>query len=213
MPRPKRRPRRVAPRALVVGGLLSLVAVGLIVVNSGRLRTELPATPGMSLSPEAAFDSATSLRDLGQFRASLPYYRHALRARPQSGWSEHLAFATALSNATLQFTTRGGVRVPETRSSGERVVLLREAIEQYERAALLAPHDTTRARIVGIYANLLYVYGFTWDAFVAYRKASQADPTVAAYAQQGDALMDMLHDPAGATIAPAPTGRAKGGGR
>jgi hypothetical protein len=94
--------------------------------------------------------------------------------------------------------------VPETRSSAERIQLMQEAFAHFERASRLAPDGPTRARILGAVANLLFVYGFSWDAFVAYRQAHEANPKAVVWARDGDALMDMLHDPVHATRAPSP---------
>ena len=211
-PPSRRRPGRPAARPgrpLMFASLGVLVVVALLmVVQRVRERSRPAHAPAVEILPAAAHDSATSLAGRGRFRESLPYFRSALRSPAPGDWKVHFAFATALSNVTLQFSTRSGVMVPETRSSAERVALMTAAIAEYEIAARQAPDGVSRAGVLAQWANLLYVYGFPWDAFVAYREANLADPANTTYAARGDALMDVLHDPEHATPAPVPAGVA-----
>lgn len=194
------------PRARVAVAVLAVaaLAVAALLATMGRHARRGPASVpsnDIDLSPAAAYDTAVGLVRQERFRVSLPYFRHAVRALPQD-WRAHFGLAAALSNVTLQFTTRGGVMVPETRSSADRVALMGEAFEEFERAARTAPDGPTRALVLATWANQLYRYGFVWEAFAAYRHSAEADPSNPAYARNGDALMAILRDPCGAAEAP-----------
>ena len=189
---------RKPPRQSWVRTYVALTVVGALAVGAGVFylsrQPRSRSNPAAGLHPAAAFDSATRLVARERFRESLPFYRRAL-ADPGADGRVHAAYAAALSNVTLQFTTRSGVLVPETRSSVERVAMMSEAFQEFERAARMAPDGKTRAWILATWANQLYLYGFVWEAFVAYRQASQDDPSNPSYARSGDGLMRIMQDP------------------
>jgi hypothetical protein len=215
---PRRRTGRFARLALALAAVLALVAAGTwawrLVGQQGRGPLAVPgAAPENDaiarLDPDVVFRTADSLGRAGRHRASLPYYRQALRNVRADFWQLHFNYGSALYNATLEIETANGLPVYALRSSWERVACMREALQQILAAEQLArtPHDLALVRATR--ARMLWLWGLPWETFAAFRESQAADPADRALAVQGDRYMDLLRDPRGSRLM-EPDARAAG---
>ncbi|MBI1795722.1 MAG: hypothetical protein HYR74_01590, partial [Candidatus Eisenbacteria bacterium] len=147
------------------------------------------------LPQTAAYDSALLLSRSGRHVESLPYYRRALNGRLDLTWVAHFNYGSALSNVGLQITDRYGVPTPVTRSSVERVALMRAALAQIDTAERLAAQPAERAMIIRSRAERLQIWGLPWDAFIQFRNAEWADSTQPALRTAAEGYMFQLRYP------------------
>jgi tetratricopeptide (TPR) repeat protein len=202
---PPATPPREGGRSLAIVfavlGLLVAIGAGWLFTHGGRSRSQAPSAPSAedarlaTLAPTVAYDSAMVLARAGQHRASLPYYRRALQHRFDVMWPIHFNYASALYNYGLEIGTRNGVPLPATRSSVERVALMREAMAQLDSAERLAPGPAERAMIVRSRAERFRIWGLPWDAFTQYRTAEWIDPNEPALRQAAEGYLLQLRYP------------------
>jgi tetratricopeptide (TPR) repeat protein len=187
---------RVVPLLLVLGALLWIpvhrLATRRAVPSDGPAASE----PLAGLSVAEALRTGLELNEAGRDAESLPYFRRALRDDPSADWQAHFNYATALYNATLQIELHNGIHTYVVRSSWERIALVREAVRQIGLAEAMARTAHERATAHAAYAQMVWLWGMPWDAFVAYRQAYSADPANHDLAVRGDGLMDLLRAPA-----------------
>jgi len=152
--------------------------------------------------PTAGLDLATvnarsiALVQERRFVASLPYFRRELELVRPDVWALHLDYAAALEGASLEGASRRGNAVPATRSTSERVALMRESLAQLDLASRLAPGARERARVAEARAHHLRVWGLVWDAAADYRQAVALDPKWGVVAERARAHLAELRDPA-----------------
>lgn len=197
-PPPVTATRRRAPRRGPLTWAVTVVVLVVLAIGAGwtlRGRGPHAGDPLQALDPVEAYRTAVRLSQDSRFVESLPYYRRALADSIAAGWQQHYAYATALYDVTLGYRTVGSVQLAQTRSSDERVALMREALAQLARAASLAPDSRTLAMIQGDLARMSFVWGFPWDAFIAYRRAQGLAPGDRSWATQGDGFMRLLQHP------------------
>lgn len=174
-PKPAERVRRPRAAAIVVGALLVIA-----VVIAGWLagRGSAPRVPSDSLAeldPTEAYRRGYELLKARGAYESLPYFRRAIAGRPDD-WRLRVNAAVAMSDAALEArSVLGSVRL-KTRSSFERVALMREAMAQQDRAEALATTPGDRARAIAARAHVLVVWGFQRDALAEFRRAGTLDP-------------------------------------
>jgi hypothetical protein len=190
--------------------IVTLAAIVTLVYFRSALRraqfARTSANPGMTA--DAAYDSALRLGRAGDHEASLPFYRAALAGSLGPAWTAHFNYASALYNTGLQVRERLGVPIPVTRSSIERVALMRASLAELDIAGELA-QGTARERAVVVLerAARLKWWGLPWDALVQIRQAAAivpADPRPARAAEEyARAMRDPLHEPA-PPASPAP---------
>ena len=203
MKRPKQRSSPQPSRRLPVTVWLAasaLLAVGLILWMVPRRETSSPpadaARDSLALLPPAvAYERAKQWVHDGDSPESFPYYRRAIAGIVNDFWEIHFNYATALFNATVEYTTRSGMEVAVTRSSVERVQLMNEALRQLDLAERLAPTPAVVAQIQSTRGRMLHLWGFPWEAFIAFRKAQFALPSDGQLSGRADAFMDVLRDP------------------
>lgn len=179
----------------IAAALLVLGAAGLLRVGgSGRppvAREEwMPDLPG-----SAAYDSAMLLARAGRHEASLPYYRRALHARSDASWALRYNYAVALYNVGVEVRERYGVPAPATRSSIERVGLMRAAMAQLDTAEQIAPTLAERVLIMRSRAERMRIWGMPWDAFMQYRRAQAADPSQPELVEAAERYMLIMREP------------------
>ena len=209
--------RRAAARRLrlwaPVAAVVVVGAAALLAYRAARFATPRrapgPAVPVAdpldALAPGAAYDSALALATRGRTLECLPFYQRALRGVRQDFWQLHCNYSSALYNLTLQLRRRRGIDLPETRSSLERAALLREAIRESGIARALAATPHERAIVIGLLGQLAHVYGFPWEAFIAYRQAQFADPSDPALAARANRFQWSLEHPTAPGAAPPDT--------
>ncbi len=194
---------RRSRRLLAWGVPVLLVAGALLWAPARRAITRRPppvspaeADPLVGMSTEEALWTALELNRAGRDAASLPYFRRALHDDAVTDWQVHYNYGTALYNATLQIELRNGVPTYVVRSSWERIALVREAVRQLSLAEGRTHTARERATARAAYAQMVWLWGMPWDAFVAYRQAYSADPANQDLAVRGDGLMDLIRAPA-----------------
>jgi hypothetical protein len=173
----------------------------------------VPAAPPDSikrLGPDEAYQRATALLNAGHSDSSLPYFRHALGV-PGEPAVAHVDYSTALHNVSLMGRSRLGLKELATRSSLERVALMRESLSQLAGAERTAATPSDRALVHATRAHHLLIWGMPWEALVEFRKAQSYEPSWSTIA---DGLAMRLHHPDRPDpFAGLETGAAPGRGR
>jgi len=200
--RPRRDPARAAPRAarrlVPRPAPLVVLAAGAVALaawlalrphaRTGTTGATLPAMP-----PREAYERAAQLGLAGRFTESLPYFRAAAGEREDFA-RLHFTFAAALYNGCFQVLGRHPP-IPATRSSFERVRMMREALHELERASRFELGAGERAALVRQHGEWLQAWGFNWEAFIQYRHAQQLDPGAGDEALHARAFMTLMRYP------------------
>jgi len=202
---PARRPGAGRRRAVTALVSLLIVALAAFVLWSRRdwffpratppapLEATAPAPePGLTLQQES--NVATRLVNEGHAMASLPYYRHLLTMLPDD---LHVRFnyVTAINNAALESRVRPAMGGPVTRSSVERVALMREALAQLELLAARSRSPHEQAMVHELRARLYKNWGFLWETVLELRVAQRLDPAWHQVALNADLFVWLLHHP------------------
>jgi tetratricopeptide (TPR) repeat protein len=162
----------------VTGAWLAIGALALVLAFfRGR-----PQAPAASSDPVSSMDGMDALRagtqmgSRGEYDRSLPYLRRALAANPDS-WEARFNLASSLANTALEARRHLGHDEPVTRSSADRLALLRESELELESAFALArtPHEAALA--MWTRGNLYRSWGLPADALVCARRALEIEPT------------------------------------
>lgn len=154
-----------------------------------------------SLDLPAVNQRAIALVESHRFVESLPYFRREFELLEQPLWGLHHDFGTVLNNGAFQTRRLRGLTVPLTRGTIERVALVREAYMEQDRAARLAPAPPDRARVWERRAHMLWLWGFRWDGYGAYRKALAALPGSRPIAGRLELRVAQMRDPVHVTAA------------
>lgn len=167
------------PRAVVAG--LAFLAAALVAACDDYGTARRPAAPPAAradsfatMHPESVYQTAVRLMTLDRDPESLPWFRASLARVQTEFWELHFNYFAALRNTALEDTVRLGVRGPLERSSLERVAMMREALHELDRAEALAPTADVAAMLRIQRARTLRVWGAAWDAWLAFRLASEA---------------------------------------
>ena len=203
-PRRSGTPRPAAPAAPAASparawlGVLAAALVVAVLLVWRPWRAPAPPAPAAATAVErldlrAAYTEAVRLYQSRRDLESLPYFRRALALVPQPSRTLHLQITDALERATLQ--VRGGAAQPATRSSVERIALVREALAHLDEAERLSGTPRERAEVRAWRANILRVWGFPWETLLGLRSASEADPGWRVVAESADLYAHRLHHP------------------
>lgn len=151
--------------------------------------------PAAAMTPQAAYETGLRLAQSGHHEASLPYYRRALEGKPITAWVVHYNYGGALYNVGLEVRDRRGVAVPVTRSSIERVAMMRDALAELDIAERLTINTHDRAIVIRARGERFQIWGFPWDAFVQLRQAQWTDSLRRELGGLADAYMEVLEHP------------------
>lgn len=178
-------------------GLLSIAAAGMLVSRPGGMRRTpdiaAPAHPAATASLEAANERAVALVLEGRAVESLPWFRRQFALMTDRIWGAHVDFAAALHNAAVE----SGATGPHTRSSLERVALVREALHELDVAESLATAPADRVRVCIDRAHTLEFWGMPWDALGQVERAAAVPGAGADVAVRAARARGMLHLPGG----------------
>lgn len=171
----RRRPPRRGPRWALI--LAALIAAGGAHWLYRRATSPplLPPGPTSALSAEEANARAIELAHAGHHLEAIPYFRRVVAQDPGS-WTAHENLAGALGNGAQQARTRFGKDEISTRSSVERVAMMRESIAETEAAARLAPTPGSRAVALFEHGRGLQTWGFPIEALTFFRAAARLAP-------------------------------------
>jgi hypothetical protein len=159
-------------------GLVLMVIAGVWMMqrrtqDSVRSGAELPDSLEL-LTPQQLF-----LRQRALFNGSRPteslIYAKRLTERVRGNWQAHLNYAIALNAAAME--TRPGATSTRTRASIERVAMLRQCFEELDVADRCTSLPRARSAIELQRGDLYRIWGFTADAFEAYRNGVAFDPS------------------------------------
>jgi len=173
-----------SPRALARGSQRPWImagAVGLTIAASAwwmasRARRAITAVdPLAGLRVSEAHDRGIALARSGDPLGAVPYLRRVVALRPDS-WNGHTNLAGALGNAAQQARVHLGRTEIATRSSVERVELMRETLRETEAAEGLVPAAADRATVLFERGRALQTWGFPIEALVFFRIAYTAAP-------------------------------------
>ena len=199
------RPRGALPRMARLG--LAVLLLGVLAVTLGILRARPwrhePARPVATapsvpdsiarLGPDEAFARAVRLVNDRRPAESLPYFQHAL-SHPGEPALAHMDYSTALHNAAIESRVHLGLPRPATRSSIERVALMRQSLAQLEEAQRLAATPAHRALVRATFAHHFVTWGMPWEALLEFREAQRLVPS-SSMGSLGDVLAARLHHP------------------
>jgi hypothetical protein len=117
--------------------------------------------PAESAGLEQANATAVGLVQAGRPSESLPWFRRQFALMTTEVSAAHKDFASALHNAAAESGRDG----PATRSSLERMALLRESLHHLDLAESLTALPAERAALLADRAHTLGFWGLPWDAF------------------------------------------------
>ena len=195
------KPRRpVGPAPWVLAALL-LAAVIVLALHPWKPR---PAPdPIAALGMDRAADVADSLDKRREYVLALPYVDYLESVGEITGAFESRA-ATAANNASIQVHEKDGIVIPATRSSVERVALVRRSMSRAGHAEALATTNALRAAIAAAHAGQLATWGFVRESYAEYRRAAQYAPLAPKPFAEARWVERMLADPTTVVPQPAP---------
>src|SRR5688572_16346049 len=161
----RRRPRS---RMLAVGSLAAFLAMAVIFFAARR--GERGGHPADAMTFEEAAQAGITRGAAGRHLESLPYFRAAVRAAP-GVWAARQNVANALYNGAQEARTHLGKDGPVTRSSVERIAMIREALLASRAADSLASEPEDRAMVAYQRGQAFFTFGLPIDALVEFRNA------------------------------------------
>ncbi|MEO5616435.1 MAG: hypothetical protein ABIS67_01580 [Candidatus Eisenbacteria bacterium] len=191
-------------RVLWILAAASLAALALLVQRFGGPWT--PPDPLAGLTALAAADSADRLVERGLHFEALPYIERVERIAAAGSTDADFEARTATTgyNATIQVHARNGMVVPVTRSTIERIALIRSSMLRLERAERKADHPAQRRNIIVVRAGQLAVWGFVREGYADYRRANAIRPLEGRALSEAGWIEKMLGDPTQMLPAPPP---------
>ena len=203
-PKSRPAPPKAGPRLLLVRGIVAVLLLAGIF-----LLTEHPWSPRVTPDPLDGLDPATLGHTADAFEArreylqAVPYVLHILRTGPPT-YDYASRASTTLNNASIEIRDKNGRVIPATRSSVERVELLRESLAWSKRAEELAPGRDYRTVEIASRAEQLGSWGFHREAFAEFARASETGPLDADFLAKAHWEQVMLADPT--TVVPGAPG-------
>lgn len=124
--------------------------------------------------PFQAWEEGKRLADAKLLVEAIPHLRRAVsRSAP---FTQHFDFGVVLHNAATSSHAVLGLDVPVTRSSVERVALMRECLYQTSLAETLASASADKAFMAVEKGSGFETWGLLGDAWMEYRRASMIAP-------------------------------------
>src|SRR5882672_8729576 len=207
---PPRRPRRShRGRWLVVA--LALVAGGGAYLLWIRAAPPAPPDSIRHLQAQAAADTADMLVRSGHHLEALRYLAQVerLALRPTADYEGGLSIC--FNNASVQAHEVDGMVMPATRSSIERIELLRESMRHLDIGEDKAERSDQKSNIIVARGNQLAVWGFVREGYAEYRRAHQVNPLDGRRLSEAGWLEKMFQDPT--VVLPPPGGSGSAAAR
>ena len=195
-PRPREpRTARPQPNRFLVRGVAALVLLaGVVALACHPWRSAPPRDPLAGMDVNAAADSADALDKRGKFVEALRYVEYLERVGQLTAAFESRA-ATAANNASIQVREQHGLAIPATRSSIERVALIRQSIARAQRAEDMVQSPGMKGAFQAARAGQIAVWGFEREAFAGYRRAAALGPLPQRALSEARWVSTMLRDP------------------
>jgi hypothetical protein len=134
-----------------------------------------PLDPLGGMDAQAAYERGIALAQQGRHTESLVFLRHAVRTRPDL-WQTQFDYGTALANSSVEIAPHRHLPGPVSRSSWERVAMMREAQEHLAGSEALAADARQHGLSIRRIGTLVGSWGLEWDAVRAFQLAMIADP-------------------------------------
>jgi hypothetical protein len=141
-----------------------------------RPSVEPPASPAEPLAVADVFRMGLALSRDGHHLAAADCFGKVASQRPRS-WLARQSYASALYNGAQEVRMHLGKEEPVTRSSVERIALVRISMIEARAADSLAATPQQRAVMAFQHGQILHAYGLATDALVAFRSAARLDPS------------------------------------
>jgi len=131
---------------------------------------------------------------LNQSSESLPYLRRALALRPDL-WQVHCDYAAALINSVTEARPGLWTIRSVTRSSWERVAMIREGLSELDRAERLTRAPLDSAHVIAIRGQALAIWGMSWNGLAEYGRARRLDSASAELRRREERLRQIIGRP------------------
>jgi hypothetical protein len=159
-----------AALAVIGGAALVAFARGCTPAGPPRAGADSLAT----WTPDRLWRTQSALFVAGRRIESLPYAK-ALRDRLPDNWQARLNYAITLNGAAIEASRSGAIT--RTRSSVERVAMLRLALAELAAAEAYADSPRAHAALAVQTGDLERIWGMPWDALEHYVAAERRDST------------------------------------
>jgi hypothetical protein len=192
-------------RSRVVWISVTAALAALAVILPRVMRAGAPPDPLARLSAIAAADSADRLVQRGRFFEALPYIERVERVAGVEATDSDFEARTATTenNATIQVHARGGMVIPVTRSTIERVALIRQSMLRLDRAERKSTHAVQRRNIIAARAGQLAVWGLVREGYAEYQRAHEIQALDGRALSEAGWIEKMLQDPTQVLAEPA----------
>jgi hypothetical protein len=185
-----RRRGKATPLLLAIA-LAGLAVAAVILVR----RMAKPVDPLAGLTAMASGDSAVRLIERGRYLAALPYLEHVEVSGSDATGNFDAQIASVLVNAANEGRDAGGRLVPATRSTIERIDLVRQALARLDVAERKATQPAQRRDAIVTRGGLLAAWGFVREGYIDYRRANAAQDLQGRRVREAAWLEMMFHDP------------------
>jgi len=145
-------------------------------LRSEAARSQPSPDAGVAAEVEALRDSANRRAMAGRFLAGLAFLRRIERLTPHTSADFEGAYATALGNAAVEARVERGLAIPVTRSSVERVSLLRDAFARVAAGEQKAERPNQARDLRVVRAGQLAFWGFVREGYQDFRSAHGVSP-------------------------------------
>jgi hypothetical protein len=178
---------------------VALALVALAVKQPWRAAARTPVAPAAAASAVDRLDARAAYREGARlytekhYLEAAPYFRRIGALLPSPPREYHLQIADVLGRAALE--SRRDAPLPATRSSVERIAMLREALAHLDAAERLSRAPREVAEVRAWRANLMRVWGFPWEALYGLRSAVDADSSWSVVEGSAGLFTYRLHHP------------------
>lgn len=187
-----RRDRKASGARIAILGTLALATSAWLAWRAFEAR-RVPADPIERMSVDDAFAAGLRHGGAGHHLAALPYFRRAVTLAPDS-WTARENYASTLYNGAQEARVHLGKNEPATRSSIERISMIRESLGQTEEALKWASQPADQALVFFQRAQAFHTFGFAIDALLEFRQAARQAPDNGVIARATSAAEETLHN-------------------
>ena len=156
-----------------------------------------------TLDAREAYAAADRLVRSGNYIEALGYLARIERLTPRTTADFEGSYATALANTAIQAHVVNGMPIPVTRSSVERIALIRESFRRLKAGAGKATSPRQLSLLAAVRAGQLAIWGFAREGFEEYWRGHEIHPLDSNTQDQAGWLERVLRDPT-APVTPIP---------
>ena len=168
--------------------------MAVVMVWMAAARDAVCAPDPASMDARTAYLTGVDLTRTRRNAESLPYFHRALGLRPDL-WQVHSDYGAALINSVSEARSVLGTAIGVTRSSWERVAMIQEGLLELDRAERLAATPLDSALIIATRAQVLAIWGLSWNGLVEYGRARRLDAASAELRRRTELLRSIMREP------------------